>query len=423
MIFSLSFLPASLLNSPKWSKNPYRAASAYANSVLAPKFPTWALGLLIAFVVMRVIFMIRCTAIISIPFFQGPFSQRKHLFLVHQVYTEKGRTIPYLVPNRCMIIVICELFSSMLYTCGAWFSYCYKVKDALHGGPRQLMTLWYDISSYIGIVLSSWGLCYACLCDVGGTKNRKFSKLMTPIVYNAIWISWTVIAFGIILYWSVMAVSVLTRLEDRLQRFFRMLDDAAISWDTHHDFSNIPLTAICADALSLFHDWKFFMFVVRVLLTMLNQVLGLRELHSMTVSLEWNSPIWKELEIEFSIFQAFSGSHLDLMTWRIASALLTHLPGVFMAPALLLQSYHTVPVSHQNSFMPQMTSQLLGWDTNLCLGKIEEEMRTVNFPGLLQIKKEKLDLGGIDKTPVNDQKNPNIDITVICSTVITQDKL
>ncbi|KAH9821914.1 hypothetical protein DFH28DRAFT_1120236 [Melampsora americana] len=80
-----------------------------------------------------------------------------------------------------------------------------------------------------------------------------------------------------------------------------------------------------------------------------------------------------------SILQSLSGAHLLSVEWRIRSALLNHLPGIFLVPAQLIQSWrifseksasdeaniHMIPMDFKNREIPQMASQLLGWDTTI----------------------------------------------------------
>ncbi|EGG04616.1 uncharacterized protein MELLADRAFT_72339 [Melampsora larici-populina 98AG31] len=251
--------PPSLLSSLKWWENPFREARNYANSMLKPEFPYWALSLLALFIIMRVAFIFVCAGIMIIPVFKGSDSRKRHYYLVRRVYPEGGNGMPYLVPNRCMIIVVCELVTSVLYVVLGCLNYSFYSNVSSHQDPRPVTMVWFVIAwlpSYVGMVMATFGLCYACLCDVDGTKNKKYSRILTPIVYNSIWISWSLLAIGMISYWAVRSVQDANELQMNLQHTFPLLKKASVSWDAHHDFGKVPIKALLNYMVVLFRNWS-----------------------------------------------------------------------------------------------------------------------------------------------------------------------
>ncbi|KAH9820033.1 hypothetical protein DFH28DRAFT_702345 [Melampsora americana] len=474
-----SSLPPSLLTSSEWYQNPFRAALTYAVGVVHPEFPRWASGSLLAFVAIRAIFVIACAGIISIPVFKGSSSRRRHFFLLHRVYPEGEGVIPYLVPNRCMILVMGELLSNMLYLGEAWFTYRYYAEGGEEGGFRRLWLFWYTASwlpSYLGIVLSSWGLCYACFCEVLSPKKRRALRIMSPVFYNLIWITWAAVATGLTVYWALKAVRLFSKFQDHFKLMRDMLDYSSASWDTYHDIAKVPLRLLLTDMRTLFHDWReirtwmtwwgntwavfgsallvFYLFVVWILLMMFKEVLRMREIDHMTVDVARASPIWVELELEFrfllrssfiialsigaqvfeGLYQAIAADRLDVRSWRIASVLVSQIPGMCMAPALLLQSwhiftersknesqFHRVPKNAQQRRIPKMTSQLLGWDTTPYVDE-EVDLQVANFPGLrpAQSFQSTLRWDGPGSL-VHDREKADIHISITCSTVVTEE--
>lgn len=111
-----------------------------------PTFPGWALNLLIAFAVWRVLVMLSCVAVLVIPLYRGPASVKKHLWLIRKrfspegnllstwscdshiceecwiTFTFSGDRMPFLVPNRCMTTLF-ELVSNALYFIIACLNY------------------------------------------------------------------------------------------------------------------------------------------------------------------------------------------------------------------------------------------------------------------------------------------------------------
>merc|ERR1712137_329583 len=152
-----------------------------------------------------------------IPLGKGHASRKKHWFLFRGVYPEPGRGIPYVVPNRSMIIVVCELFSSILYLLAACENYkTYKHLGLEEGSSGWFLVLWYGLTwlpSYLGIMMSAFSLCYACLCDVNGNKKSKIPQLLTPAVYNSAWTLWTIITISFMAFWTFRMTQATSELE------------------------------------------------------------------------------------------------------------------------------------------------------------------------------------------------------------------
>ncbi|KAH9820767.1 hypothetical protein DFH28DRAFT_634906 [Melampsora americana] len=438
---------------------------------------------------MRGIFIIGSLAIMLIPMFKGAESRKRHYVLIRRVYS-KGNRYPYLVPNRCMILVICEMISSVAYLFSAYTNYQFHSTDiALHMGRQQQWYLphWYVlpwIPSYLGVMLSSWGLCHSCLFNVDGKVKSKLTRILSPMVYNTIWMSWTLITLGSMLYWSIHLGTALFDLQLKLDDLIGLLEHAARSWDRHHDSSKINLQAMFDERDALFIGlsisrrtiigWSvnlivlavvlsfFYVLVVRLLLRMLKQVLRIRDMNFLNEGTNRSSPMWSELEDEFRylsrssvviavsiavqvlevVFQIINGKRVNVSTmdpttrlkFRIGSALISQFPGVFMAPALLLQSwrifterstadesdFHQVTSKTDHRSLPEMSSQLLGWNTTVCWSE-ESETSVVNFPGLREIQSTASGQKIRSSEFIDPDKTLNVNIEIVRSTLVTQD--
>lgn len=461
--------------------NPFRMQIIQIERIINPQFPAWALAILIFFAVMRGILIVVCIAIMVIPLGKGPASRKKHWFLFRRIYSRPGRCTPYVVPNRSMIIAVGELCSSILYMVAACENYeIYKHLGLRPGSIGWYLILWYGLTwlpSYIGIMLSAWSLCYACLCDVAEIKNSRFPRMLTPAVYNAAWSSWLIISIALMAYWSILIARNCHATEMIVNRILELLRRAAFSWETDGTTQiswsvfvhELTLSAHQVDEIgTLIYGWcitwivlavllaVFYLFTVQLLLRMLNQILCKRELDAMVVDAQLSSPIWPELEKEFRFlckssslvtlsilsqiaevaYQTYSGKNLVKLNWRIASAIATQLPGVFMTPALLVQSwrivtersdeskFQQVPLAFGDQNIPQMTSHILGWDTTVFWDN-ERELESSNFPGLHEVQSTKSKKTE-DDVRVNMQatlRNPTDDISVVRSTVVTREQI
>lgn len=457
-----------------------------ARTSINPSFPTWALNFLIVFTIIRILLILSCMIIIITPFFKGPISRKKNLFLFNKIYSQSGKGLPYLVPNRSMIIAVCELMSSVLYVISAVGNYkLYSESQPVHG-PVGYICTWYGLEwlpAFLGVWLSSWSLVHACLCDVkGGDQNQRLSKLLTPLLYNSIWLTVSFLVIILTTYWALRTTQIFIIMAPVIQHLFNSLQTSIQSWSINHDLKQIPIVELLKEANFLHADlaqlspiiigWAktwlafailltaFYLFIVSVLLRMLRQVLHIRDSEAMSIQVQ--SSIWKELEDEFwflsrssvvvalslgsqilvVLFQSLSSAHLADIDWRMGSAIVCQIPGVFMVPAQLLQSrrilfekiaiddskFNTVPLDFGTNPIPKLTSQLLGWDTTVYWGE-EPSMECINFPGLLEIKSnpnannENINLETMKSTCTLDLKDSvDIDIKVVRSTtVITQE--
>lgn len=459
--------------------NPFTDQLRSVRTMMYPQFPDWALTLLVAFAIMRVMIILACTAILLMPIFKGAASRRKHFFLIRRVYPKEGKGMPYLVPNRCMIIAICELLSSMLYVMTAYSNYRFDSTREYPQGPKGYLITWYGSSflpAYIGIWISVWSMVHACLSNIGG-KTHSASRFITPPVYNIVWISWPLLVIGVIGYWAVRTTRISILLGPLMLEVIDALSKSAKSWNLHHSFEHIPLGLLLQDRATLleYRDrlaldsfgwtgcWMAFGVILlasytitaRLLLRMLEQVLCLRD--SETWLQQSHSRIWEELENEIrflsfsyvaltlaiscqicvSVFQCLSGAHLTSHKWRIGSAIINHLPGVFMVPAQLIQSWRifsersiladtelNIPaLNFKHIDLPQTTSQLLGWDTTVFWGQ-EPSMETSNFSGLSEVplRSRRSEDSSLSKDRLGSVKS-FIHIKVTRSTVVTGEAL
>lgn len=457
--------------------NPFEEQLSMAREMVYPQFPRWALVLLLLFAVMRGTTILICVGIILVPVFKGPESRKKHFFLIRRVYPKgmSGNDVPFLVPNRCMIIAICELFSSFIYLMTAYSNYIYDSATEYPHGLTIYLVTWYCLAwlpAYLGIWFSTWSLVHACLRNVDGTPNRRL-RFLTPRVYNVIWTSWPIIVVVIAAYWAVRISIITCSISILMGHGERLLKKLAKRWDVYHDFSRIPLGTLFVIRDSLFRNkdalqseasfcaesWIAFGLVlgtcyittVRILLRMLRQVLRIRD--SETWILQAKSPIWSELEKEIrflsgsslvltlaigsqvcaAVFQSLSARSLTDPRWRIGSAIVDHLPGIFMVPAQLIQSwrilsersvadgseFRDIPLALKYKEFPQMTSQLLGWDTSAWCGS-DADLEITNFPGLREvISTPSYQFEAPSTSGHTDPDKSVLDIKVVRSTVIT----
>lgn len=301
--------------------NPFRIQLDIAEKTIVPHFPSWALDVLILLAVMRGIIILSCISIMVIPLFKGSASRKRHYTLIRRVYPQQWTKKPYLVPNRCMVIAICETMSGALYILSAIGSYQFYSGTEFSQGPMTYISTWYGLEvlpSYVGIWLSAWSLVHACLCDVAGQKNSRLSRLLTPSLYNSLWISGTVFVIIVHAYWAIRTTLLFSQLESSIVHTLKLLKRAVKLWDLNHNLSRIPVATILvlAQKLNAFQNplkwlvigwaasWAcfvtvltfFYLVTVRLLLRMLRHVLQIRDSEAM--SMQEQSPLWIELEKE-----------------------------------------------------------------------------------------------------------------------------
>ncbi|KAG0148366.1 hypothetical protein CROQUDRAFT_131903 [Cronartium quercuum f. sp. fusiforme G11] len=510
--------------------NPFEGILEEARKKITPIFPAWTLDLLIASAVWRAIIILSCIAIMLIPAVKGAASRKKHYFLFRAVYPVESARIPYLVPNRCMVITFTELFSSALYLASACLNYRLYSETPMPRGTN--ITVWYGLAcvslfssfnysfgfEYIWALqnldlMLAWilslmlSISLTCgwlpsrlvslsisvgheiselviaggdenLCDPEGLQQNRSSKILTPLVYNSIWLSWCFLVTVVTFYWAILAAEGHDQLDPILLGLLSMLEQASDSWAAHQDVSRIPVAVLFQERDILLgvlnklarsvgwwaRTWFvmatglgiFYLLVVRYLLRILRRVLVLGEADSLARG-QLARPIWSELEQEFRflskssicilicigcqilvvIYQSLSSTHLELIHWRQGSALFSQLPGIFMAPSLLIQSwrilterqvanesdfYHIQENFNENKMLPVMTSQLLGWDTTMFWGR-EANIEIGNFPGLCPVLPD-MSLSDSDHQSLSTQKTEcsHTNIKVTCTTMISEDR-
>ncbi|POV98419.1 hypothetical protein PSTT_14427, partial [Puccinia striiformis] len=125
---------------------------------------------LVSFAIFKAFTILICLGVIIIPFFQGRIVSKRHLWLTRCTYIGSSK-IPYIVPNRSMVVALFELVASILFVTHICLDYLImafylvdRLELTLHVGPQH-----------------------------GSSKpNRRFPP---PWAYNLAWISGWFLAF------------------------------------------------------------------------------------------------------------------------------------------------------------------------------------------------------------------------------------
>lgn len=126
---------------------------------------------------------------------------------------------------------------------------------------------------------------HACsLYEMDSTTKRRSSRLLTPLIYNALWISWSFIVIFTTFFWAIYAAHLHSVLESNYLSLFSLLEQASNSWTESHDFSKIPLQAILrsvnltkksANQLSwIIHRWAYTWLAWAIVLAIVSEKSG-----------------------------------------------------------------------------------------------------------------------------------------------------
>ncbi|KAG0149430.1 hypothetical protein CROQUDRAFT_74304 [Cronartium quercuum f. sp. fusiforme G11] len=450
--------------------NLLRQAVQEARNLINPRFPTLVLASLIFFIVFRALIVLSSLGIMIFPALKGRASRKRHYFVLRKIYSNEFRGMPYLVPNRCMVIVLGELMSNVLYLVSACVNYQFYTQSEIPKATHM------PICSYLGIWLAGWGLVHACFCEVELTKKRRPFWILTPRVYNTLWISWMVLVTLMIIYFSMKSFYYFEEMKKMITVLLKMSEQAAKILDVDLNYSHIPLTQLLArrDAVFRVLDrfvntadvvakvWVgmyvilvlFYAVTVRYLLRILQKTLFLAKSETLAPRGQFAPAIWTELEAEFrylsrcfflltlslvghicaSLVDMWSIHRIESLTSKVLISLADQVPGILIAPTLLTQSarifteryaadesaFCQVLPDFANQRFPNLASQLLGWDTTEHWAE-RSDLEIVNFPGLCEVK---------PSTSFNDTLNskvegrdnvPVLKIDISRVTVTTQD--
>ncbi|KAG0148283.1 hypothetical protein CROQUDRAFT_669952 [Cronartium quercuum f. sp. fusiforme G11] len=411
-----------------------------AKIIANPRLLSWAYPLFIAFAVWRALALLTCVAVLVLPYYKGSAGQKQYSWLFRRYYVSSGISVPYIVPNRCMVIAICELFANAIYFSLACFTYWYFSGDR---GTRA--TLIYTVGSYLGIWLAGWALVYACLCDVQQTGARQITRILTPLIYNVVWISWPIFSLACVSYWSLTAKKAEHVVLEGNQGIMELLTISSAEWEKSHDMSKIPTIALLQQSQVLLRHYKVFfskmqqlgtiwlilatvlaMFYICTAIYLLHLVRKLLKMHDaekLTGHGTLATGLSMELEKEFqllsktcvitsialcceiltAIIEIHVGVNLNSGAWRTAGVIAYQIPGIFLSPVLVFQSWRIFSGRHnadesmfhkanedlKDQYVPKLATQLLGWDTtiNWDTEKVDE---IHNFPGLCQLDQDAL---------------------------------
>ncbi|KAH9822336.1 hypothetical protein DFH28DRAFT_1119289 [Melampsora americana] len=425
-------------------------ASVTENPFLHPQAPSWTSVILILLAIWRILAMVICVAILAIITLDAESAASLTRILSFNVTVILGgSSIPYIVPNRSMIISLCEFVSNGTYSTLAMISYIYFFGDHDHR-MEELMSVWYGIAVLpyvedlsfeilkaedVEIILFS-GLILAFRLQLG--VSCMPARLLTPVIYNLAWIFWLLFMILTTLYLASTAGEVEVSTFELAYPLSEMLQRAAKLWNmgqtlskssTEELFAQTDVVLGKVELLSWkFREWGYVWIVLGIFLTMLyvstsccllrtvKRLISSRELTNLSrpgvpiaqIELEKEFrflsrscliiSITLGLDIALAVFTTLYSSHLERPIWVTAEALICHIPGLFMSPFLLYQSwriltgnnaaedseFHEATQTTQTRRMLDLPSHLLGWNTTLEWSKYEPKIENENFSGLCQ---------------------------------------
>lgn len=407
------------LPSLKPGVNPFPIYQDLATRIVFPPIPLWCLPLLVLLALWRALMMIACISIVVIPIWRGKASRQKHLWLFRTHYpsiASRRNGVPYIVPNRGLIVAVCEFFSSGLYLMLACFNYKSFTTPAFT--EKISLTLWYGIAwlpSYVGIWLSGWGLCHACLCN-GQQAGKKIPNFLSPVLFNFMWSSWLLV----ILITHAVCATLLTQATivtyhhfDNLQA---VLKKAREEWTPDSRPNVRAMAAMLKELNGLLINCKvvefrmgtwyifwivfgvvlacFYIFTAQYLVRLVRNLLqkcqtqalacrenvGTRrggEVPAKEVVSKTTTHAITELRREFRFLAAHSilitlvlicevavpayqvglSHHIASSAWRTGSAIIVMAPSTFISPALLFQSWRLLS-EHNNAEESELNQAL-----------------------------------------------------------------
>ncbi|KAI7946175.1 hypothetical protein MJO29_012563 [Puccinia striiformis f. sp. tritici] len=163
------------------------------HDLINPKPSSGVFWGLLAFAIFKAFTILICLGVIIIPFFQGRIVSKRHLWLTRCTYIGSSK-IPYIVPNRSMVVALFELVASILFVTHICLDYL--VTDHPQVTVNKIV-FWNTIGglpSWLSIWLTGWSLLYMCQGPQHGSSkpNRRFPP---PWAYNLAWISGWFLAF------------------------------------------------------------------------------------------------------------------------------------------------------------------------------------------------------------------------------------
>ncbi|KAH9816030.1 hypothetical protein DFH28DRAFT_1160691 [Melampsora americana] len=376
------------------SSNPFEAQLHTLETIFFSGGSPIILKTLIVIAVWRALAMLSCVACVIIPFSRGSVSRERHSWIFRRHYLQGNNKIPYIVPNRSMILSICEFFSNAIskvflkLPIGS-FENLHESQYLSGHDPFSLArvtTIWYGVAgipSYLGIWLAAWGLFYSCICDVKGKRRGKLARIFSPIVYNTIWMSWPILVTSFMTFWAIAVGQAEKDVMDLSKSVYNLLLDASKFWNDPKSLPNSPmgellvkgqLVIVKVDLLaSRFRLWGcvwiflacllaiFYVWTAFYLLGMIRSMMVMREQEKLTGPKHFTTLIVSELEKEFrwlivscliisltlildimaAIVFVFYSWHITSpsKTWELATVIMCQIPGLVMSPAVLFPSW------------------------------------------------------------------------------------
>ncbi|EGG06065.1 uncharacterized protein MELLADRAFT_107088 [Melampsora larici-populina 98AG31] len=361
--------PAPVIPAIPQGQSPFPVYQKILTDTVFPEVPHWTFSALIFLGFWRILMMFSCVIIIILPIWRGEASRQKHFWIFRRRYLDEYK-VPYIVPNRPLVVAVCEFCSSGLYLLLAAFNY------KAFSTPNFTQSIHLTICSYIGIWLSGWSLCHACLYNCKNSRQRGY-WLFRPFAFNLMWSSWLVVVVLTNAACATLLDRACTVAYYHYNRLMAILQAASEEWTSTKPYDLETLKNIlkeenvlldsCGTVSSRMSTWYvawiifgvplalFYVFTALYLLRLVGNLL--KKCQTAALSCRQNvgpdrpgkrrflvahsSLIALVLLCEVAVptFQLFVSWNVESSFWRTGSAIVVMTPSTFISPALLFQSW------------------------------------------------------------------------------------
>lgn len=84
------------------------------------------------------------------------------------------------------------------------------------------------------------------LGDLNGRKKNRYSGMMTPLVFNSVWLAWSLLVIMLSLGWAIISGKTAASFDRQATKGLNLLAGVVEAWDKGDDVSNSQLQEIFA---------------------------------------------------------------------------------------------------------------------------------------------------------------------------------
>ncbi|KAG0142479.1 hypothetical protein CROQUDRAFT_109826 [Cronartium quercuum f. sp. fusiforme G11] len=214
--------------------NPFAFALERLTQTDDPVGPLYPFAVLIFFAVVYGLLISCCCVIIVWPYFQGPASWERHVWILKRHYSDRSST-PYYILNNALVLTITQVITSVIFE--IYIAFLYKSYKSARFGKDVNGFAWADIRwlpGYYGYFIQAWTAFYTWQSQ-SSTKPKTLksrSQGLHPWCFNVVLLAVPIIVTAVSISMISLESIAASRQISSTEKLYSALGSLSSNWNS-----------------------------------------------------------------------------------------------------------------------------------------------------------------------------------------------